>query len=371
MEKEKLNLKALILVGGFGTRLRPLTFAKPKPLVELCNKPTLLYQIEALVEVGVNEIILAINYQPEKMKSFIEETEKKYNVKIVCSKEDKPLGTAGPIGLARDLYLKTPFDYLFVFNADIVCHYNLKELLNFHIEKKGEGTLCVTKVKDPSRYGVILYDENNKIKDFVEKPLEFISDKINAGLYIFNYEFLNRIETKPYSIEREVFPKMANDGVLFCMELKGFWKDIGQPKDFLEGNFLVLNNLCNDDCNKDKNLNNKGVLKGKVLVGSDCVIEEGAEVGPNVILGDNVVIKSGTKIKNSVALNDSTINSNTFIENTIIGWGSRIGKWCRLKGTTIIGEDVSLADEVSVEESLILPNVAVKKDVPKNSIIIC
>lgn len=362
MEKQTLNLKALILVGGFGTRLRPLTFTKPKPLVELCNKPTLMYQIEALVNVGVNEIVLAINYQPEKMREFIEEVEQKYKVKIVCSKEDTPLGTAGPLGLARDKFFKSSFDHIFVFNADIICDYNLQKLLDYHISKGGEGTLSVTKVKDPSRFGVIVSDKDSKIISFIEKPKEFISDEINAGLYIFTQKFLERIETKPSSIEREVFPKAATDGVLYVMNLEGYWLDIGQPKDFLQGSLLVLNNK------KEGLLSNNNKIIGKVTSEEGCLIEEGALVGPNVVLGKNVTIKSGARVRDSVILSGVTLENHCFVEGSIIGWNSIIGKWARIKGLSILGEDVNIASEVSVEEGIILPNVAVKSDVKKNII---
>lgn len=364
MENKKLNLKALILVGGFGTRLRPLTFSKPKPLVELCNKATLLYQIEALVKVGVNEIVLAINYQPEKMNDFLKETEKKYSVKIVCSIETFPLGTAGPIGLARDNFFKEAFDHLFVFNADIICDYNLQKLLDYHVEKNGEGTLSVTKVKDPSRYGVIISDSNGRINKFVEKPTDFISDEINAGLYIFKSSFLNRIETKPCSIEREVFPKMAEEKVLYSMNLDGYWMDIGKPCDFLSGSIAVLNNLKSGlEINSDK-------IIGKVVIDEGSTIEDGAIVGPNVILGKNVIVKSGARIKNSVIMSNVIADNHSFIDGSIIGWKSIIGKWARIRGLSILGEDVNIGAEVLIDQGIILPNVCIKTDV-KSSIVMC
>jgi mannose-1-phosphate guanylyltransferase len=272
------------------------------------------------------------------------------------------------------LYFKEAFDYLFVFNADIVCDYNLKQLLDFQILKGGEGTICNTKVKEPSRYGVIVYEENGKIKNFIEKPEEFISDKINAGLYVFKYEFLNRIQTRPHSIEREIFPKMASDGVIFTMQLEGFWMDIGQPKDFLEGNFMVLNNLVTEDNEyllTEKKNSSKAKIFGRVLTDENTIIEDGAEIGPNVILGKNVIVRAGAKLKNTVVLQNSIIDSHSFIDRSIIGWNSRVGKWCRIKGLSILGEDVSVANEVEIDSSLILPNVAIKKDIEKNSIIMC
>ena len=164
---EDLKLKALLLVGGFGTRLRPLTLTKAKPLVEFVNKPIICHQIEALKAVGVNEIVLAINYQPEKMYDFISAAEKTYDIKITCSKEETPLGTAGPIGLAKKILEQSEGEEIFVFNSDITCRFPLKDMLDFHRSHKREGTIAVTKVKDPSKFGVILSDENKRITSFV------------------------------------------------------------------------------------------------------------------------------------------------------------------------------------------------------------
>lgn len=257
-------LKALILVGGFGTRLRPLTLSKAKPLVEFMNKPILCHQIEALKSVGVDEIILAINYQPERMYDFIKEAEKNYSIKITCSKEEEPLGTAGPIGLAKKFLEKSEGEEIFIFNADITCRFPLAEMLKFHREHEKEGTIAVTKVKDPSKYGVILSDSNSKITNFIEKPQEFIGDNINSGLYIFNKKFLNRVNATPSSLEREVFPQMAKEEELYVFQLQGFWADVGQPRDYLIGTNLHLSDLA---------LRNPDALtKGKNIIGNVLIV---------------------------------------------------------------------------------------------------
>ncbi len=264
MEQTK-PLKALILVGGFGTRLRPLTLSKAKPLVEFVNKPILCHQIEALKSVGVDEIILAINYQPERMYDFIKEAENTYGVKITCSKEEEPLGTAGPIGLAKKYLEKSEGEEIFIFNADITCRFPLKEMLKFHRTHGKEGTIAVTKVKDPSKYGVILSDKQNQILNFIEKPQEFVGDNINSGLYIFNRKFLERVSAKPSSLEREVFPLMAQEGQLYTFILEGFWADVGQPKDYLCGTNLYLNDLCST--------NSSLLSKAKNIQGNVIIVE--------------------------------------------------------------------------------------------------
>lgn len=229
-------MKALILVGGFGTRLRPLTMSVPKPLVEFANKPILCHQIEALAKAGVKEVILAVNYQPDVMMKALEEYEKEYSIKITVSIEEVPMGTAGPIKLAEKIIKEDNEDgLLFVFNSDVICHYPLKNMIEFHRLHGGEGTIMVTKVEDPSKYGVVVADSNHKIEAFVEKPSVFVSDQINAGLYLFNLSMINRIDNRPTSIEREIFPVMASEGQIYQMKLPGYWMDIGQPKDYLKG----------------------------------------------------------------------------------------------------------------------------------------
>lgn len=164
-------MKALILVGGFGTRLRPLTLSVPKPLVDFANKPMILHQIEALKDAGVTEVVLAIAYQPSVMMSFLKEHEARLGIKITCSEEETPMGTAGPLALARDLLDDGTGEPFFMLNADVICDYPLKEVLAYHKSHGGEATILVTKVEEPSKYGVVVFDEaSGKVDHFVEKP---------------------------------------------------------------------------------------------------------------------------------------------------------------------------------------------------------
>merc|ERR1712147_550177 len=142
---------------------------------------------------------------------------------------------------AKELILnENPSGLLFVFNSDVICHYPLDKMVEFHKSHGKEGTIMVTEVEDPTKYGVVVADETGKIERFVEKPQVFISNKINAGLYLFNTSIIDRIEDRPTSIEREIFPKMAEEGQIYQMILPGYWMDIGQPHDYLSGQTLYL-----------------------------------------------------------------------------------------------------------------------------------
>ncbi|XP_013789403.1 mannose-1-phosphate guanyltransferase beta-like, partial [Limulus polyphemus] len=191
-------MKALILVGGYGTRLRPLTLSRPKPLVEFCNKPMMMHQVEALVKAGVTHVILAVSYRAELLEKEIKAEEVQLGIKITLSHEDEPLGTAGPLALAKDI-LSSDQEPFFVLNSDVICDFPFKEMVEFHQNHGKEGTIVVTRVEEPSKYGVVVYDERGRIEKFVEKPQEFVSNKINAGMYIFNPSVLSRIQVKIYT----------------------------------------------------------------------------------------------------------------------------------------------------------------------------
>ncbi|KAK9104578.1 hypothetical protein Scep_021422 [Stephania cephalantha] len=287
-------MKALILVGGFGTRLRPLTLSVPKPLVDFANKPMILHQIEALKAIGVTEVVLAINYQPEVMMSFLKDFESKLGIKITCSRETEPLGTAGPLALARDKLIDESGDPFFVLNSDVICEYPLEQMIKFHKAHGGEASIMVTKVDEPSKYGVVVMEEaTGKVEKFVEKPKIFVGNKINAGIYLLNPSVLDRIQLRPTSIEKEVFPKIAAEQKLFAMVLPGFWMDIGQPRDYITGLRLYLDALRKNTSSK---LSSGSHILGNVLVHETAVIGEGCLIGPDVAIGPGCVVEAGVRL---------------------------------------------------------------------------
>lgn len=181
-------------------------------------------------------MILAVSYRAEQMEKEMSDEAKKLGVRLVFSHESEPLGTAGPLALAKHLLTNEENQPFFVLNSDIICEYPFKDLIAFHKSHGCEGTIVVTKVEEPSKYGVVMYNEDTgRIDRFIEKPKEFVSNKINAGIYILNPSVLKRIKLEPMSIEKEVFPFMVQDSQLYAFNLKGFWMDVGQPKDFLTG----------------------------------------------------------------------------------------------------------------------------------------
>ncbi|KAJ5076281.1 mannose-1-phosphate guanyltransferase beta [Anaeramoeba ignava] len=362
-------MKALILVGGYGTRLRPLTLTKPKPLVEFANKPIIRHQIEALVSTGVTEIVLALSYQAEAMKNYMKVLSEELKVKITFTYETQPLGTAGPLALARDILWEKDTDPntpMFMLNSDVICEFPLKEMLEFHKNHKKQGTILVTQVQDPSKYGVIVHEDSGKIQKFVEKPKIFVGNEINAGIYILNINTIDRIQLKPTSIEREVFPLMAKEEELFCFPLKKFWMDMGQPADYIRGLELYLNFAQPPKPEKYQNVD----IVGNVVIDDSVEIGDGSVIGPNVSVDKNVKIGKGVRLANCAVFSGSVIDNSSFLSSSLIGWNCHIGSWTRLENGCVLGDDVTVKNEVFMNNVIVLPNKVISESIPQPKIIL-
>jgi len=272
------------------------------------------------------------------------------------------MGTAGPIRLAKEHILKdNPSGLFFVFNSDVICDYPLSKFIEFHKAHGKEGTILATTVEDPSKYGVIVNKENGQIDRFVEKPQVYVGNKINAGLYLLNVSVIDRIELKPTSIEREIFPKMAADGEIFVFTLDGYWMDIGQPKDYLTGQRLFLQSL---RAHQTERLAKGDFITGDVLIDPSAKVDPTAHLGPNVVIGANCVVGAGAKIFNTTVMEGTKINSYAYVEGSIIGWNNTVGKWTRINGLTVSAEDVQFKDEIHVNGAMVMPHKGVAASLP-------
>uniref|UniRef100_A0A914YM30 mannose-1-phosphate guanylyltransferase n=1 Tax=Panagrolaimus superbus TaxID=310955 RepID=A0A914YM30_9BILA len=349
-------MKALILAGGYGTRLRPLTLTQPKPLVEFANKPMILHQIEALSSVGVDTVILAVSYKKEQLESEILKHTEKLGVKIIFSVEETPLDTAGPLALARR-YLNDGESF-FVLNSDVICDFNFQAMIAFHRSHGKEGTIAVTQVNEPSKYGVVVFKkETGEIEKFVEKPQEYVGNKINAGMYILNSSVLDRIEVKPTSMEKEIFPEMCQTSNLYAFVLKGYWMDVGQPRDFLKGTQLYLDNQKSAIPSTSTNLIHPVMIHESVKIPSKCCI------GPHVVIAENVILEEGVRIKNSTILPNTILRQHSFISTSIIGRKCTIGQWARVENTSVIGDEVVIKDEIYLNGALVCNNKTISENV--------
>lgn len=335
--------RAIILSGGWGTRLRPLTCTIPKTLMPVVNKPVIERQMLLLKSAGVKEIVLAVSVMGDALKYYFREGDK-LGLKIHYTNEKNPMGTAGAIKLAEDYLID---DNFFMLNGDVILNFNFKEMLEFHEHSKGLGTIASKIVKDPYRYGVLIVEEESKkILKFQEKEeFKSLNGKttpmpINAGVYILEPDVFSYIKPhKKVSIERDVFPELANNKKLYHFSILGIWKDIGNPEELLEGNILLMKDILKNLKEKRNNLIDESVkLEGKVLIyppvtiGQDVVIRNNCTIGPNVVIGDNVYIDKNTEIKESLIYNETYISKNVNIEKSIISDNCHVHDGAILKG---------------------------------------
>lgn len=338
-------MQAVILAGGLGTRLRPLTETTPKPLLPLLNKPLVLHIIDALPK-NIKEVILAVNYKKELLEEYFQAHDVGREVKVIS--EPVPLGTGGAIKNVE----KYVNDSFVAFNGDAISSINIKDIIEFHKKKKGIGTIALWKVEDVSHFGVVEL-KGDRILSFKEKPKpdEAPSDLINAGVYVLETEIFDHIEpNKTVSIEKEVFPKVIDKG-LYGFSFKGYWIDVGRPETYLEAQRILLDNK------RNKNINKKYINKKfkSVLMGKNCQISDKAGIGKYVCIGDNVSMGEDVKIKNSAIMSGTKIGDNVSIYDSIVGFS------CVLKEDAVITGGCVLGDECVIEKGVVLkPNTRVQ-----------
>ena len=359
--------KAVILSGGWGTRLRPLTCTIPKTLIPVVNKPVIERQILLLKAAGVKEIVLAVSVMDDVIKRHFGEGEK-LGIRIYYTIEKYPRGTAGAIKLAED-YLKD--DNFFMLNGDVILNYDLNKMLQFHEKNGGICTIASKTVDDPSRYGVLIVENNtDELIKFLEKE-EYsppngkdVPMPINAGVYILEPEIFSFIEPKKkISMERHVFPKIVAEKKLYSYPISGIWKDIGKPYDLLQSNILLMNDLIANLGGNVKNLVDYSAnihptteIHPPCTIGENVVIHGDCKIGPNVVIGDNVLIENKVELSNCLIYNEVYISNNVKIENAIIADNCNIRENGIMKGNNENLVILSSFVEVLNDLKLIAPN---------------
>lgn len=360
-------MKALILIGGYGTHLRPLTLTQPKSLIEFANKPIIFHQMEALITAGVDTIILAISYHEKLLEEEMINIANHWNITIHFSIGNESLGTGGALLLAKNL-LKDEQLFL-VLNSDIICNFPFQHMINFHRSHQHESTIAITKVNEPSKYGVCIFNEKtHRAEQFIEKPSEYIGNYINAGLYVLSSNVLNRIplSSRVILMEKEIFPKLARTGNLYTYILEDFWMNIGEPRDFLIGTRLYLHFL---HLKHSTMLSNECYVKDDVMIHETAKIGNGCIIGPNVVIGSNVEIADGVCLHDSTILSNSIIHSHSWINGSIIGRKCIIGCWVRIDNTCVIGDHVIVKDELYLNGARVLPHKTITVSVLEPDII--
>jgi len=361
------TLKALILAGGLGTRLRPISCTRPKTLFPIVNKPLLQWIFERLTKSNVTEVILAVNYHTEVC--IKQQNIPRHGLKIKYSRDPlgKPLGTGGPIKKAERLI--GPEEPFLVLNGDIFADLSYAEILKEHAEKKALVSIALHKVADPSRYGVAELAENNRIKSFIEKPPKkaALTNMINAGVYVLSPEIFRYIpKGRAVSIEREVFPKIAKEGTLYGYIFDGLWMDIGKPEEYLQINKILLDS---SHGTQKSIIGEKISLKNPVAFDEGVCVGEKSVIGPYVVLGRSVSVGKRVRIKNSVIFTAATLADSSLITGAVIGEGAIIGKYARIGDGCIIGDYARVKDNVRLSKRVsICPAKEVSESVltPRN-----
>lgn len=364
-------MKAIILVGGEGLRLRPLTCNIPKPMVPIVNKPFLEHMVDNLKRHNISEIILAICYLPEMIQDHFGNGSN-FGIKMMYTFEHTPLGTGGAIKNAE------PFidDTFVVCNGDIFTDIDLTDMIQSHRLHKAQATIALTPIEDPTAYGVVEIDGECMVKAFIEKPLleNVTSNLINAGTYIFEPEILEYIPADIHNmVERGLFPEMVELGLpFFGYPSAAYWIDIGKSADYLKLHHDILMGkakarfpgksvaddvwLC-EGCD----VYSSAKIIGPVIIGNNCKIGPEVHISGPTVLGDSCTIGRGVTIDESVIWGNATLGNNTVLRNSIIGKNSFIGNNSWIVEGTVIGDNARIGDGNRLEHGIkIWPNAIIK-----------
>lgn len=351
----------MILAGGFGTRLRPLSCTRPKTLFPVVNKPLLQWIFERLAKNNIEEAILAVNGITEYYIKKQRISKSGLRVKYSVDPPKTPLGTAGPVKKAEKLLGNS--ESFLVLNGDIFEEVNYSEIIKKHKENNATATIALCKVEDPSRYGVAEMGYDNRITRFVEKPTKRTASTnlINAGIYALRPEIFEYIpKGKKVSIEREIFPKLAEQEKLCGYIIDGLWIDIGKPEEYLQTNKIILDKLAKTQ----KNRRTKYETKEPVALDKGVTIGEKSVIGPYAILGKNVNIGKNVHINDTVVFPDAKIGDYASIKGAIIGENAEIGKKVKIIAGCIIADQAKIKDNISLaKQTFICPAQEVSKDI--------
>lgn len=344
------KLKSVILAGGSGTRLKPLTCDLPKPLAPICGSPCIYYILNLLKTHGTDEAFITLQYKGKEIERAVENIKE---MELHCLTESEPRGTAGSIAGCKE-FLDDDF---FVICGDCICDFDLTEVAEFHRKHGGIATIILTKVKEPLEYGVVVTDESDKITRFIEKPAwsRVYSDTVNTGIYIFSKEIFKYIpENEPCDFSKDVFPKLMENGIdIYGYTASGYWCDIGNISAYMDCNRDVLDGKLRFEpklevLSKNQSENTQGVtVSGSVFIGKD-VSAENAAVGPYSVVGDNCVLGKNVKIENSILLDGVTMEDGSSARGCVICKGATLKKNVSVGEQSVVGSDSEIGKSVIV-----------------------
>ena len=346
-------MKAVILAGGKGARLQPVTFFNPKPMLPLLNRPFMLQFVSWLKKYGLTDIIFSTCYLPDIFTEYFGDGSK-FGLNLTYVKEGDPLGTCGAVKNVESLL---DGDAFMVFNGDILTSLDLGAMAAFHKEKKADITIALTPVEDPTAYGLVPVDNEFRVKEFLEKPSpqEIVTNLINAGTYIIEPHIMGLApEGQKYSFERGLFPTALKKGHrIFGYVSDSYWLDVGTPEKYLMAHHDILEKkipfefgykeVLDDIYIGEKSKYTKdNFYSGPVLIGENTVLEKGAKIMPLTVIGDDCRISSGSKISGSIIYNNVKIGKNCNIKNSIISNNVELDENVTIEDMAVIGDNTRI-----------------------------
>lgn len=322
-------MQAIVLVGGEGTRLRPLTTDVPKPAVTLVDRPFLAYAIEWLAAHGVSEIVLACGFLPGVLREALGDEEQRAGVTITYVAEPEPLGTAGAIRFAAEAIGDRLEDRFLALNGDVLADLDLSALVRAHEEREATATIGLHPVEDSSAYGLVRCDGEGWVLEFLEKTGRPVPGEINAGAYVLERSVLDLVPgDRAVSIEREVFPRLVGEGLCGVL-LDGYWMDIGTPERYLQASWDILE--------KTVHTRVEPTAPG-LLVAADAAIDEEARVGPRAVVSRGCSVQRGAEVADSVLLEGCTVGRDALVQGSILAPGAEVEPGAVLRDT-VVGRD--------------------------------
>jgi len=359
-------MKAVIMAGGFGTRIQPLTINMPKPMIPLVNRPIMLHTVELLKKHGIDELVMLLHHQPDNIKNFFGDGSE-FGVRITYVTPLEDLGTAGAVKAAAK-YLREPF---LIISGDLLTDFNLTEVLQFHAQNKAKATITLTSVKDPLQFGVVITDKEGRITKFLEKPgwSEVFSDTINTGIYVINPDVLDLIpEDTNRDWSHDVFPKMLEqDDALYGCKLTGYWADVGNTDSYIDTSSDILQhkvavNLCEKrvaGVTADLCLGvDAGMVKadeveteGMVILGENSQVRGKARL-KNCVVGRNCVIEEGVVLDGAILWDNVYVNRDTVIKKATVCNRVRLGKGVVIEDGAVIADDTRIGDKALIRQDI-------------------
>lgn len=346
-------IQAVVLVGGEGTRLRPLTLTQPKSALQLVDRPFIRYMVEWLGRHGVDEVVMACGFRAEDLRAALgDEVPGGPSIRYV--EEDEPLGTAGPVRLAADQGLLG--ERFMVLNGDVLTDLDLSALQRQHAETGAVITLALYPVDDPSSYGLVRCAQDGAVLGFLEKPdpAEIDTDEISAGAYVLERSALELIPPgRAVSIEREVFPRLVGQG-LYGRRLEGYWMDIGTPERYLQASWDILEGTVETELDGS----------GGPFVGAGAEIAADASVAPRAVVAAGSTVGPGAVVSESVLLDGCRLGAGAEVEGSILAVEVEVGEGARIGAGAVIGAGARIAPGAVVGEGArIAPGELVKAEV--------